>query len=74
MSQSRRGRPPLPPERRREVRVTVAVTPHVADGLMAYARRHREPYLSVALAKLLERLARREQELGVTVDCRIQTP
>jgi hypothetical protein len=63
----KRGRPPLPPERRRNVRITVNVCPDVADGVFLYARRHREASLSEALAKLLERLARREQELGVAL-------
>jgi hypothetical protein len=59
----KRGRPPLPPERRREVRVTIAVTTDVSDALFIYAQRKREP-LSVALGKLLARLAHREQQLG----------
>lgn len=69
-----RGRPPLPPERRRHVRVTVAVTPQVADAVFIYAQRHRFESVSAALNKLLERLAAREQELQQVVDCRIQTP
>ena len=62
---NKRGRPPLPPERRRHVRVTVAVTADVSDALFIYAQRKREP-LSVALGRLLERLAHREQELTVS--------
>lgn len=61
---NRRGRPPLPPERRRAVRVTVAVTADVSDALFLYAQRKREP-ISVALGRLLERLAEREQQLLV---------
>lgn len=60
----KRGRPPLPPERRRHVRVTIAVTDDVSAGLFIYARRKRED-LSVALSKLLARLAKREHELSV---------
>lgn len=60
-----RGRPPLPPEQRRHVRVTVAVTEECSNGLFLYAQRHRAE-LSVALSKLLERLARRERELDAT--------
>lgn len=61
---SKRGRPPLPPERRRHVRITIAVTDDVSDGLFIYAQRKRED-LSVALSKLLARLAEREHELNV---------
>lgn len=71
---SRRGRPPLPPERRRHVRITVAVTDQVADAMFVYAQRKRESSISEALSKLLERLARREQELGIVLDSRISTP
>lgn len=65
-----RGRPPLPPERRRHVRVTVAVTADVADAVLVYAQRHRFESVSEALNKLLERLAQREQQLGAVVDSR----
>jgi len=61
---SKRGPKPLPPERRRSVRVTVAVTEQCSDGLSLYARRHRGE-LSTVLSKLLERLAQREKELNV---------
>lgn len=69
---SKRGRPPLPPERRRHVRITVNVTDDVADAVFIYAQRHRVESVSDAISRLLERLARREQELGFTVDCRVQ--
>lgn len=59
---TKRGRPPLPPERRRHVRVSVAVTADVADAVFVYAQRKREP-LSVILSRLLERMAAREREL-----------
>jgi hypothetical protein len=58
----KRGRKPLPPERRRHVRVTIAVTEECSNGLFLYAQRHRED-LSVALSKLLDRLAQREQQM-----------
>lgn len=63
------GRHPMAPERRRSVRVTIAVTTQVADAIFLYAQRKREP-VSVALNRLLERLAQREQELGSQVDHR----
>lgn len=56
---SKRGRPPLPPERRRHVRVTVAVTADVADAMFIYAQRKREP-LSTLLSRIFERIAERE--------------
>ena len=68
----KRGRPPLPPERRKHVRVTVAVTADVADALFIYCQRKRETSLSVALNKLLERLAAREQQLGIALEARVQ--
>jgi len=71
---TRRGRPPLPVERRKHVRITIAVTDQVADAMFIYARRKRKPSISEALSDLLERLARREQELQPMVDFRIQTP
>lgn len=58
------GRPPLPPERRRSVRISVAVTEDVGNGLYDYANRQRMD-LSVVLSRLFERLVKREQELGV---------
>lgn len=70
---SKRGRPPLPPERRRAVRITVAVTADVSDALFLYAQRKREP-ISVALGRLLERLAHREQELTVSQNIVIGWP
>ena len=59
---SKRGRPPLPPEQRRHVRVSIAVTEDVADAVFVYAQRKREP-LSAILNRLLERMAEREREL-----------
>lgn len=59
------SRKALPPERRKHVRVTVAVTADVSNALFVYAQRKREP-LSVALGRLLERLAQREHELSVS--------
>lgn len=69
-----RGRPPLPPERRKTVRITVAVTDDVSDAVFIYAQRHRFESVSEALNQLLERLARREQQLGIRVDARLTTP
>lgn len=71
---TKRGRPPLPPDQRRHVRVTVAVTADVADAVDGYAKRHRFESVSEALNQLLERLARREQELGIRLDARISAP
>jgi len=70
---NKRGRPPLPPERRRHVRITVNVTDTVADWAYLYMRSERETSLSEALAKLMERLAQRDLDIGALVDARIQT-
>jgi hypothetical protein len=43
------------------VRITVAVTDDTADGVFLYAQRRREE-ISVALSKVLDRLAKREKE------------
>jgi hypothetical protein len=59
---SKRGRPLIPSERRRSVRVSVSVREDVADTLFVYAQHKREP-LSAILNRLLERLAAREREL-----------
>lgn len=60
---SKRGRPPLPADRRRHVRVSVAVRSEVADGMFIYAQKKSEP-LSVILNRIFERLVQREKELA----------
>lgn len=59
---SKRGRPPLPPERRRCVRVTVWVRPDVAEGMYAVMGRRREE-LSRWTSQQFERFLAREREL-----------
>lgn len=70
----KRGRKPLPPEQRRCARITVAVTDDVSAAVFIYAQRHRFESVSEALNQLLERLARREQELGIRLDERVGVP
>jgi hypothetical protein len=60
---NKRGPKPLPIERRKHARVSVAVTDDVSLWLYRYAQRHRQP-LSVAVSNVLERLAARERELN----------
>ena len=57
----KRGRPPLPPERRRHVRVSVALTADVADAMFVYAKQQREP-LSAILSRMLARFTERHAE------------
>lgn len=58
----KRGRPPLPPERRRHVRVSVAVRADVADAVFVYAEKQ-DITVSQMVNRLFERLAQRESEL-----------
>ena len=59
---SKRGRPPLPPERRRCVALTVWVRPDVADGMFLMMGRNRRA-LSEWTSAQFERLLAREREL-----------
>lgn len=57
----KRGRPPLPPERRRHVRLSIAVTEDVADAMFSYAQHERKP-LSTIIASVLARFTERHAE------------
>lgn len=62
---SKRGRPPLPPERRRSVPITIWVRPEVAEGMYRMmGRNHRT--LSTWAAGQFERILCRERELIAT--------
>lgn len=58
----KRGRPPLPPERRRHVRVTVSLSAEVADAMFTISHQKDEP-VSHILNRLLERMLARNREL-----------
>lgn len=64
---SKPGPKPLPPERRRSVRVVIRVTAEVADGMFLFAGRNRKT-LSEITRGYYERLLAREREL---VSCQI---
>jgi len=59
----KRGPKPLPVERRKHARVTVAVTEDVSALLYIYAQRKRAT-MSEAIGQLLERLAERERQIN----------
>ena len=57
---SKRGRPPLPPERRRNVRVVIMVRPEVAEGMFSVMRSRRQE-LSRWTSEQFERFLARER-------------
>lgn len=59
----KRGRPPLPPDRRRAVRVTVSVTAEVADAMFIYAHQ-RDIAISKIVNRMCERFVERQHELN----------
>ena len=59
---SKRGRPPLPPERRCTVMVGIRLPRTVADGIFVFAGRNRTT-LSEMTRRYYERLLAREREL-----------
>ena len=58
MRLTRRGRPPLPPAKRRSEVFSIRVTPGEADAIYRYAMRHGEP-LDAILRRVLRRLLTR---------------
>lgn len=62
VKEMKRGRPPLPPEKRRSVKVTVWVRPDVADNMFQAMGRRRDE-LSRWTSHQFELFLQREREL-----------
>ena len=67
------ARPTLPAERRRSVRVSVAVRTDVADAMFQYAQKRGTP-LSAIISRILERIAERETALNAHQNTRTGWP
>ncbi len=59
----KRGRPPLPPDRRRHVRVTVSVRADVADAMFTYAHA-KDTAISALVNRMFERFVERQRTLN----------